>query len=67
MHPEKWETNAMLYAKGIKGAKITIIPGEVGHITNPEEGDIEEQKIEQVNNLAYQFFEELWSKGERSK
>jgi predicted dienelactone hydrolase len=69
-------TNAQRYAQFIKGAKLTILPGEVGHYTFLAECNAHGRSIldicrdapsvnrvqvhQQVAQLAYEFFEEGW-------
>jgi predicted dienelactone hydrolase len=51
------ETNAQLYANGIKNARLTILPGEAGHITQP--GPQSEENWRKVYALSWRFFERL--------
>ena len=69
-------TNAQRYAKYIKGARLTVLPGEVGHYTflaecNPhgkavldicrDAATIDRAKVHQhVAQLAFEFFEQAW-------
>ncbi|HEY0320005.1 MAG TPA: alpha/beta fold hydrolase [Pyrinomonadaceae bacterium] len=70
-------TNAQLYASHIKGARLTILPGEIGHYTflaecNPhgkavldicrDGAAIDRAKVhQQVAQLAFEFFEQGWA------
>lgn len=70
-------TNAQRYAKLIKGAQLTILPGEIGHYTFLAEctargkavvdvcrdaETIDRAKVhEQVAQLAFEFFEQGWA------
>jgi predicted dienelactone hydrolase len=53
------ETNAQLYASRIKDAFIEILPGEVGHVTNAADPQVQ-RNLETVQRLAFNFFESLW-------
>ena len=71
-------TNAQRYARSIKGAKLTVLPGEVGHYTFLAECNAHGRSVldicrdaastdraqvhQQVAQLAYEFFEEGWTK-----
>ena len=71
-------TNAQRYAQFIKGAKLTVLPGEIGHYTflaecNPHGRSILDicrdaasinraQVHQQVAQLAYEFFEQGWGR-----
>lgn len=71
-------TNAQRYATFIKGARLTVLPGEVGHYTflaecNPhgkavldicrDAGAIDRAKVhQQVAQLAFEFFEQGWAR-----
>jgi predicted dienelactone hydrolase len=57
------ETNAQLYAKGIKGAQLTVLPGEAGHITQPD-ARADENWLK-VFDLSYSFYEQLWRRKKR--
>ncbi|MEO6547764.1 MAG: prolyl oligopeptidase family serine peptidase [Ferruginibacter sp.] len=53
------EKNAELYAKGIKGAKLTVLPHEVGHITKPD--PVSDENWLKVFKMSYDFYQKLWS------
>jgi predicted dienelactone hydrolase len=69
-------TNAQRYAQLIKGAKLTVLPGEIGHYTFLAECNAHGKAIldichdaasinraqvhQQVAQLAFEFFEEGW-------
>ncbi len=71
-------TNAQRYARFIKGAKLTILPGAVGHYTFLAECNAHGRSIldicrddssinraevhQQVAQLAFEFFEQGWNK-----
>ena len=69
-------TNAQRYAQFIKGAKLKVLPGEIGHYTFLAECNAHGRSVldicrdaasvnraqvhQQVAQLAYEFFEEGW-------
>ncbi len=70
------KTNAQRYARFIKGAKLTVLPGEIGHYTFLAECNAHGQAVldicrdapstnraqvhQQVAQLSFEFFEEGW-------
>lgn len=71
-------TNAQRYAKLIKGSRLTVLPGEVGHYTFLAECNVHGKAVlpichdavgidrarvhQQVAQLAFEFFEQGWAK-----
>jgi predicted dienelactone hydrolase len=51
--------NAEVYAKDIKGAKLTVLPGEAGHFIRNNDAAAQAKIFEQVNQLATAFFGEV--------
>lgn len=53
------ETNAFVYAKGIKKAGLQVLPGEVGHVTNRANPQVA-KNVQTVNELSIRFFDQLF-------
>jgi predicted dienelactone hydrolase len=54
--------DAQRYADLIPGAKLTILPGEVGHWTRDEKKVDRAAVLRQVSQLAFEFFEQGFTK-----
>jgi predicted dienelactone hydrolase len=71
-------TNAQRYANFIKGARLTVLPGEIGHYTFLADCNVHGKAVadicrdaepidramvhQQVAQLAFEFFEQGWAK-----
>ena len=51
--------NAEVYARDIKGAKLTVLPGEAGHFIRNNDAAAQAKIFEQVNQLALAFLGEV--------
>lgn len=60
------ETNAELFAQRIKGADLTILPGEAGHFSTQESLE-QAKRLEEVSWLAYSFFEKVLARQDDMK
>jgi predicted dienelactone hydrolase len=54
--------NAEIYTKGIKGARLTILPGEAGHFIRNQDAGEQLRILQQINQLALSFFEQVLPK-----
>ncbi|NSL86877.1 hypothetical protein ECE50_008550 [Chitinophaga sp. Mgbs1] len=52
--------NAVMYARGIKGAQLTVLPGEAGHFIRNQDNVSQAQILRNVSLMAIRFFDKTF-------